>query len=276
MKKYMVFLDMDGTLTDDTQNIPQSAIYAIKEAQKNGHKVILNTGRCKSAIFDFIMNIGFDGIIGSSGGYIEVKNQILQNITYTQSDVIFLTEYFNKYNIGYCLECDNGMFVDAIYKQWIDFMLQEVKDKIAFEKLEEYVNTLRFINQMHDYHHVNKISFVCSLENYDTMYDQLNEKFSIVKDNPPLLNCISGEISLKNVNKAQGIKMIQDKFQIKDNIIMAIGNSDNDIEMIKFADVGISVEDGSENLKKVADEVTYSAKKDGIYHCFVKHNLIKG
>lgn len=44
MKK-IIFLDIDGTLRDFDGTIPESAVKAIHEAQKNGHKVCLSTGR---------------------------------------------------------------------------------------------------------------------------------------------------------------------------------------------------------------------------------------
>lgn len=41
--KYAIFVDVDGTLLDNKQQIPESAVYAIKNARKNGHYVFLNT-----------------------------------------------------------------------------------------------------------------------------------------------------------------------------------------------------------------------------------------
>lgn len=60
--KYAIFVDVDGTLLDNKQQIPESAVYAIKNARKNGHYVFLNTGRCKAELFESILDVGFDGI----------------------------------------------------------------------------------------------------------------------------------------------------------------------------------------------------------------------
>lgn len=43
--KYAIFVDVDGTLLDNKQQIPESAVYAIQNARKKGHYVFLNTGR---------------------------------------------------------------------------------------------------------------------------------------------------------------------------------------------------------------------------------------
>ena len=44
----ILFIDVDGTLVDYDNNIPQSAVEAIKIARNNGHKVYICTGRSKS------------------------------------------------------------------------------------------------------------------------------------------------------------------------------------------------------------------------------------
>ena len=71
--KYAIFVDVDGTLLDNKQQIPESAVYAIQNACKKGHYVFLNTGRCKAELFESILNIGFDGIICSSVGILNMK-----------------------------------------------------------------------------------------------------------------------------------------------------------------------------------------------------------
>lgn len=53
--------------------MPFSAIKAIKWAGKKDYKVFLATGRSKCEIFDYILDIGFDGIVGAAGGYVEVE-----------------------------------------------------------------------------------------------------------------------------------------------------------------------------------------------------------
>lgn len=65
---------MDGTLLDNKQQIPESAVYAIQNARKNGHYVFLNTGRCKAELFESILDVGFDGIIYSSIHLVDTLN----------------------------------------------------------------------------------------------------------------------------------------------------------------------------------------------------------
>lgn len=76
MTKKIVFVDVDGTLVTDDGLVPASAKTAIIKARNNGHQVYLCTGRSKPELYDSILSIGFDGIIGAGGGYIEVAMKL--------------------------------------------------------------------------------------------------------------------------------------------------------------------------------------------------------
>lgn len=46
MEPWLLFFDIDGTLLDnDTNQVPDSTIKALKKAQAAGHKIFLCTGR---------------------------------------------------------------------------------------------------------------------------------------------------------------------------------------------------------------------------------------
>ena len=72
MKK-IIFIDVDGTLVDYSGNLPDSAVEAIRKTRKKGNMVYLCTGRSKAEIYQKIWDIGFDGLIGGNGTYIELK-----------------------------------------------------------------------------------------------------------------------------------------------------------------------------------------------------------
>lgn len=70
MDRKLIFVDVDGTLTPPGGQIPpESALRAIKMAQKLGHKVFLCSGR-NHAMMEPLFKYGFDGGIASCGGYV--------------------------------------------------------------------------------------------------------------------------------------------------------------------------------------------------------------
>ena len=71
----IIFLDIDGTLIDYTQQLPASAREAIRRAQARGHKLLIATGRSKPSIYPFLLNLGFDGLIAGDGAYVDMKGK---------------------------------------------------------------------------------------------------------------------------------------------------------------------------------------------------------
>lgn len=47
----VIFIDIDGTLVDYENNLPDSAVEAIQRARKNGHRVYVCTGRSKAEVY---------------------------------------------------------------------------------------------------------------------------------------------------------------------------------------------------------------------------------
>ena len=90
----LIFLDADGTLFHHEGYIPDSAIKACIQAQKNGHKVILCTGRQRIEIFGPMLEIDYDAIIAGSGATIECEHKIVEENALTKEEAnIFQTTY---------------------------------------------------------------------------------------------------------------------------------------------------------------------------------------
>lgn len=56
----IIFMDVDGTLINYENHIPQSAIDAIRKARKNGHKVYICTGRSEAEVYQDIWEVSFN------------------------------------------------------------------------------------------------------------------------------------------------------------------------------------------------------------------------
>ena len=67
----IIFLDVDGTLVDYENHLPESAVLAVRKARENGHRVYICTGRSKAEVYENIWEIGLDGMIGGNGSYVE-------------------------------------------------------------------------------------------------------------------------------------------------------------------------------------------------------------
>ena len=85
-----IFLDIDGTLLDHEIGIQESSRIAIAQAQANGHRVCLATGRPKPEVDDEIQAIPFDGCIYSCGAMVESHGKVLFYKPFSQELVLHM------------------------------------------------------------------------------------------------------------------------------------------------------------------------------------------
>ncbi|MCD7879273.1 MAG: HAD hydrolase family protein, partial [Candidatus Gastranaerophilales bacterium] len=71
------------------------------------------------------------------------------------------------------------------------------------------------------------------------------------------------EIANKEATKGNALKFLASKNGFSLDEVMAIGDQNNDIEMIQTAGIGIAMNNGTEEIKKCADFITDTVENDG-------------
>jgi hypothetical protein len=72
------------------------------------------------------------------------------------------------------------------------------------------------------------------------------------------------EVADKDAGKASGVRFVAEKVGLAREEVAAFGDADNDIDMLKYAGVGIAVENASPGCKAAADYVTKHHAEDGV------------
>ena len=72
------------------------------------------------------------------------------------------------------------------------------------------------------------------------------------------------EINAAGVNKGKGLLELGEILGISREEIMAFGDGDNDIAMLREVGFGVAMENADEEVKAVADYVTGSNDEDGV------------
>ena len=96
----------------------------------------------------------------------------------------------------------------------------------------------------------------------------MREDFSVVRSQVYLL-----EIAAKGVDKGTALKQLAQDLGFEREEVMAIGDGNNDYEMIEAAGLGVVMANGTERLKSIADELTLSNIEDGVAHAIEKFVL---
>ena len=112
MEKKLIFLDIDGTLTIPGSNEPPaSAQKAVKQARANGHKVVLCSGRNRGMLSP-LLAYGFDGLVASSGGYIEYGGQVVYDCPMDTEQRDKAMCVFQESGIFRTVKCKDGSYTD--------------------------------------------------------------------------------------------------------------------------------------------------------------------
>lgn len=278
MKK-AIFLDIDGTLVNDKLIIPESAKLAVQKARENGHLVFICTGRSKALIFPEILEIGFDGIIGSAGGYIEIEQEVLLHVNVKIEDVKHVIDFLTHHGIEFNLESNSGIFTSKNGNTRIRSILEQLQNanlnpKVEIEKgFESITNTIIESEDLLR-NDINKISFFGSKLPLESIKQEFASKFTVIPSTVAAFGENCGEISILGVNKATAIEKVINHLNIKKEDTFGFGDSWNDLEMLEFVHYGIAMGNANEAVKKIANDVTDTHDEDGIYNSFKKYELI--
>lgn len=71
-------------------------------------------------------------------------------------------------------------------------------------------------------------------------------------------------ISENSVNKAAGLRELQNRFNIADDEIMTFGDNENDLSMLKLTPYGYAVENATEKIKNSVNHYTESNNDEGV------------
>lgn len=276
MDRKIIFLDIDGTLTEPGSNEPPvSALQAVRGAQKKGYYVCLCTGR-NYEMLSPLLKFGFDGVIASSGGYIVFKDEVIYDCPMTEAqretalNVLRKMGFFGQSSVRTAHIRMRGL------RNFCGKM--PIRAETAnFLRWREQIEHSLHILPMNEYRGqpIYKIVMMCqSPKQLEEPRQMLGEDFEFCIQDADQYGIINGELVNRKFDKGKGIERICQHLNIPVNDTIAFGDSMNDKEMMETAGISLCMENGSESLKKLADDICPSVRDNGLYQGFVKYGLV--
>src|SRR5690554_2264480 len=239
-KKYTIFLDIDGTLLGPS-GIPQENIEAIKRVRQEGHLVFLNTGRSYSFIPKEVMAVGWDGTVAAMGADVRYQDKVLRNFIFSQEELIWITRYLYESGKSCNLEGPEETFI-----------MNHTARKLEGIRISSHKDLLTLYPD-------SKISIISV---WNTMSDEERELFQdrySGQEHDPYY-----EFTEKGSNKAVGMKIILEHLRLNKSNSIAIGDSMNDMDMLKYAGISVAMGNAVEAVKEVCEYITTSAEEGGV------------
>ncbi len=280
-KPKAIFLDMDGTILNHNNKVSGFTKQIIDELRDNGIYVFIATGRALDEINELVPD-GFqvDGIISSNGMAGYVGGKVLFEHSLDLELVENIIEKAREHKVYYEL-FPYGAGRVAL-KQDRLFMEDEIRNpKPESVGLNEWLSRQQAIEEAINWKgqiEGNKFSkfyfFARTKEHINRWKDELEK----IKQDIDFTTSISSdhnvEVMVANVNKATGIKEMLHYFNLSDEETLAIGDSNNDLPMFQFVDYAVAMNNASDQVKEIVDDVTeYTCDDDGVYH-YLKSTIV--
>lgn len=255
---HLIVLDLDGTLLREDQLISPKTKETLLKAQRAGHYVMIATGRPYRASDIYYHELGLSTpIVNFNGAYIHNPAKRSWQVQHTPidlgvvHDVVESVTPFTGSNL--IAEIKDDIYVHHEDKDILNIFhmgnprivmgdltanLPKDPTTLLIQSPEANIATIR--NHLQEVH----------AEVID--HRRWGAPFSII------------EIVRRGLNKAVGVARVAQELHIPRERIIAFGDEDNDLEMIDFAGVGVAMGNSIDELKNIANEVTYSNEEDGI------------
>ncbi|MBR1937525.1 MAG: HAD family hydrolase [Spirochaetales bacterium] len=274
MKNKLIFLDIDGTLTEAGSNTPpESALIAIRKAMEKGHKIFLCTGR-NPAMLAPVLEYGFDGAVACGGGYIFTKDEVLYDCPMTEEQRVTGLELLKKHGVFRTIEAKDCTYGDEELGEFLSGQEGGNSELIRWRKaLAEQLN----IHPMKEYdgRPLYKIVFMCkSYDQLDEAKEALEKDFNFVVQDVAAHSCLNGELVNKKFDKGKGVRIVAEHFGIPIEDTIGFGDSMNDLEMIETVGMSVCMDNGSPLLKEKSKMIAPAVTDDGLYKAFEELGLI--
>lgn len=272
----VIFLDVDGTIYTYDNVIPESAKAAIKAARANGHKVLMCTGRSKAENPPELCGIGFDGMIGGNGSYVEIDDEVVMHQLLTREQCAHVVDWCHERGLEFYIESNNGLFASENFleaSQLPMHLYSARKGRPLPDDEKAEMHGMVYGGELYR-DDVNKISFI--LSSYQDYLDAIEEfpDMKVGSWGGAGETALFGDCGVAGIDKAHAVHVAVEHLGASMDDTIAMGDAKVDIPMLEACAVGVAMGSGGEEIRAMADYVTGDVDKDGLAQAFEHLGLV--
>lgn len=249
----LIIADLDGTIMNH-QKISTETLDTIKKIHDQGHMFGLATGRHANAVSDIVNKLDIKiPVICSNGAFIYdfKEHKVIQKQVISESIV--------------------RKIIQLLQNTSHDFLIYTTKQIVATEeakmKLESYIGPTKihiidqkdYVNEIKD----GVVKILCIEEDLQKIKELRNQMISFEELYVLQSRSTFLDLGPKKANKGLALSALANYLHISLEDCIAIGDQENDIEMIKIANIGIAMGNSEQEVKDAADVVTDSVDQNG-------------
>lgn len=258
----LVAIDCDGTLLTDNKELTAITIETIKKAS-NKVKIVITTARAFYRVEEYLKKMDLlkdeQFTICFNGGSI-IENQSKQEIKSCT---------FNAEDVKELIELSKDFKTQILLYGFDSLIVENIPEKLRNNKKTNF-KTMKLEELEADQYSIYKIVFLNDpkkiTEMRKIMPEEIKSKYEVTSSVPEYIEFVP-----KGITKDKALEILCNKLNIERHEVIAIGDAENDINMLKFAGTGIAMGNAEDFIKNIADDVTDSNNNNGVAKAIKKY-----
>lgn len=274
-------IDLDGTMLNQYGTVTRKTKEAIKRAQQKGIEIVIASGRPIDSIKTIAKEIQSEKYFISGNGaiiYDIAKKEIIYENILKKQKVLDIIKICEENSIYYNIYTEKEIIAKSLQCNVLYYHKENLNKE---EKNKTHIN---IIDNIYDYiaNREEKVLKITVCDSTQSIFNSIMRKLKEIDDIEVLevshmsrkmirqgteeipIEYFYTEVSAKNVDKWNAIKVLKEKMQINTDEIVAIGDNINDEMMIKNAGLGIAMGQSHPHIKEIADKVVSANTEDGV------------
>ncbi len=251
MRYKVIAVDLDDTILHQDKTISEYTQDVFEKLSRQA-KIVVATSRGIQRAEEYVNKLHASALVSLNGAVVYEKRQLIKTTSIAQDTVRSIIDKLSR--------------VDEIKLSIVKPMVIYTTDQYFIERGE---------------------SLPIDLANYDA--DEVQRIYATTPHHEILHKLPLAQMGLKliqsqpknypdfhtivrqEVNKAEGLKLLCERWNILPEEVVAFGDEDNDYEMIQFAGCGVAMGNAIDGLKMQADDVTLTNEEDGVARWIEAH-----
>ena len=250
--KYIIYTDVDGTAIHGYKPLSYLNKKAIKEFIENGGMFGVASGRTRRSIDEIFPMINMP--------YVEANGTVISDNDGTIIFKSLLNKEFKDCLYSYVKE-RKELMLTALGKETTKVLMNDERDDKILDFKRKLISYEEYINI-----DVVKASIIAPEEEINKAIEELKSL--------DFMNNITGSRSSKmyyemynsDADKGLGIKKAMEYRKLNDRTLVCIGDFENDINMLKMADIALCPANAIDEVKEISIKVLPDARHNTIYH----------
>ncbi|MCI9478509.1 MAG: Cof-type HAD-IIB family hydrolase [Lachnospiraceae bacterium] len=250
------FFDIDGTLlSHKTHAVPEDTLESLARLRSRGIKLFTSTGRHILELDGLpVRDIEFDGYVLLNGQLcLDEKRNILSGEAIDRTDIENILPIFEEKQLPLGFVELDRLYMNVVNER-VRWIHQEISTKVP--DIDVYRGAPVYL-----------INAFVDRKEAEGLLEQLPHcKMT-------WWNALGSDYISKSGGKVVGIQKMLEHHGIEREEIIAFGDGENDIEMLKYAGIGVAMGNGEECAKQSADYITDDIDAGGILHALQHYGI---